>query len=316
MFALCLESSHEKGMGHLFRMVNFADYLLKQKQDVLFLLNDNEAAINLLKKRNFAFETIPLDDVKRHWERTVIEKYNIRYWINDRLETDSKHALNVKEQNCQLITFDDRGSGAEFSDINICGLFFQQKEIKGKEVLKGLDFLILNPEIDHYKRERNSLKHILVSLGGSDTHGITLKILTMLKKRGIKATIHTGPSFGHQNELAEALDAGYRTIRNVPSLISEFAHYDLAITGGGMTPFEANASGLPCLIVANETFEVANGKFLHALGSSCFLGHHSDINEAQLDRLNELDLHAMSVSGMQNIQTKAIENIYHAITRF
>ena len=40
----------------------------------------------------------------------------------------------------------------------------------------------------------------------------------------------------------------------------------------------ANASGLPCIIVANETFEISNGKYLAGLGSSIFAGFHNYIN--------------------------------------
>ena len=39
-------------------------------------------------------------------------------------------------------------------------------------------------------------------------------------------------------------------------MAEEMSRHDLAVTGGGMTPFEANAAGLPCIVVANETFEI------------------------------------------------------------
>ena len=60
--------------------------------------------------------------------------------------------------------------------------------------------------------------------------------------------------------------------------MEEFSHYDLAITGGGITPFEANAAGLPCVVIANEDFEIPVGLGLEKLGGTVFAGHYSQID--------------------------------------
>ena len=45
MFAICIEASHSKGMGHLFRMLNFTNYLKKQNEKFVFIINDNDEII-------------------------------------------------------------------------------------------------------------------------------------------------------------------------------------------------------------------------------------------------------------------------------
>ena len=105
----------------------------------------------------------------------------------------------------------------------------------------------------------------------------------------------------------------FEVIGSVPSLIKEFEKYDLAITGGGITPFEGNASGLPCLIVANEDFEIPNGKYLHSAGSSIFLGFHENIDFIDFKNIKNLDLEQMSEAGLENLDTKAINRIYKEI---
>ena len=313
MFAICIEASHSKGMGHLFRMLNFAKYLKKQNKQFIFIINDNEKTKDILDGENIAFEIVNLYDFVSNWETKIIEKYDISYWINDRLDTDEKHSQNVKNNDVKLITFDDLGSGAKNSDINICGLFFHNENLEGKKILKGVKYLILNDEIDKYKKERRELKKILVTLGGSDTYGVTIKILKLLKKYNIKATIHTGISFEHKKELEKELTKDYLHITYVPSFIKEFRKYDLAITGGGVTPFEANSSGLPCLIVANELFEIPNGEFLDSIDSSKFIGYYDNINENIFLNLNKLDINSMSRNGMKNLNTQAVEKIYMEI---
>jgi spore coat polysaccharide biosynthesis predicted glycosyltransferase SpsG len=313
MFAICIEASHAKGMGHLFRMQNFAKYLETKNQDFIFLINDNEKTKEILKSNKYEYEIVSLDDEINNWETDLIKKYNIKYWINDRLDTNEIHAKNIIKNKIKLITFDDLGRGARLSNINICGLFFNNDNLEGQKILKGIDYLILNTEIDKFKKERTELNSIIVSLGGSDTYGVTIKVLKLLKKHNIKATLHVGPSFEHQNELNKELTNDFKVVHFIPSLIEEFSKYDLAITGGGVTPFEANASGLPCLIIANETFEVPNGEFLSSIGSSAFLGFHENIDEDIFTGLDKLNIVQMSQNGLLKLSTKAIEKIYKEI---
>ncbi|WP_419770601.1 MAG: hypothetical protein ACNI3C_02070 [Candidatus Marinarcus sp.] len=313
MFAICIEASHSKGMGHLFRMLNFTEYLKSKNEDFIFLINDNEKTKNILHEKNINFEVVNLSDYDSNWESAFIKQYDINYWINDRLETDINHAENILKNSCKLITFDDLGSGARLSDINVCGLFFNKENIEAKKILKGIKYLILNHDIDTFKRERKDIQTILVTLGGSDTYGVTIKVLKLLKKYKLKATIHIGPSFEHNDELKQELTENFEVINFIPSLIEEFAKYDLAITGGGVTPFEANASGLPCLIIANELFEIPNGEFLDSINASKFLGYYESINEDVFKNIFELNLTEMSKQGLSHLNTKATEKIYKEI---
>ena len=314
MFAICVESSHCKGMCHLYRMLNFSTYIVKKNKSFLFVINDNNKTKKILSGKKLKYEVVDLNDCSSDWETKIINKYSIKYWINDRLETDVMHANNVKKNNIKLITFDDLGCGAKKSDINVCGLFFNRNNIQGKKILIGVDYLILNGDIDLYKRKRDSIENILVTLGGSDTYGVTVRIIELLKANNIKATIHIGPSFEHNEVLDDIITDRYRVIHNVPSLMEEFTKYDLAVTGGGITPFEANASGLPCLIVANEYFEIPNGEFLQEIGSSKFIGHYTKIADQVISNINELDISSMSRLGMENFNTTAVHKIYNTIT--
>ena len=315
MFAICIEASHSKGMGHLFRMLNFAKYLKEKNEDFVFIVNDNDKTKDILKSNNIVFEIVDLEDYNSNWEIGIIEKYKIKYWINDRLDTNIKHADYIKSLNVKLITYDDLGSGAKLSDINICGLFFQRENLEGKKILKGVDYLVLNSDIDKYKRKRLEIKNILVTLGGSDTYGVTIKVLKLLKKYNIKATIHIGPSFSHIDKLKKELTQDYKVIKEVSSLMEEFSKYDLAITGGGVTPFEANASGLTCLIIANELFEIQNGEFLDEIKSSKLIGYYEDMDESVFSSLYNLDIKSMSIIGMKILNTKAVDRIYKEIKK-
>lgn len=315
MFAICIEASHKKGMGHLFRMLNFIEVLKEKNERFIFFINNDEKVKEIIAEKRIPFEIIDLKDSKINWESNLIEKYKIKYWINDRLDTDINHAKNVLTQNIKLITFDDLGEGSKLSDINICGLFFNKGKLKGKRILSGISYLILNSEIIQLKRKRKKLKKILVSLGGSDTYSVTIKVLEILKKYKIKASIHIGPNFKDIMLLKEKMTIDYDLIDFVPSLVEELSKYDLAITGGGITPFEANASGLPCLIIANEVFEIENAKFLQNLGSSSYLGFYKDFDIEVFSDLLNLNIEEMSIKGLQNFEFNAKNKIYEEIIK-
>jgi spore coat polysaccharide biosynthesis predicted glycosyltransferase SpsG len=295
-------------MGHLYRQLNFASLLSEKGEQCVFFVNDDADALKKLSGGKFQYETVSLCDYESGWENRLIEKYGITTWVDDRLDTDLRHARNVKKSPVSLVVFDDLGAGAELADFNFSALYFDDPHrLKGKRVYTGTDYLILNREIDSYKRLRSGASRILVTMGGSDSYGVTVPVVKILKAAGLKATVIAGPSFRHWKELeAEACDQ-LEIKKSVSSLIAEFSNYDRAITGGGVTAFEANASGLPCAIVANEIFEIPNAKYLESIGSSVFAGYREEIDAAKISGTS--DVGAMSRAGLAALNTGAAEKI-------
>lgn len=317
MFVICVESSHQKGMGHLFRCLNLLEYLKLIHEPYLVLINNHEPSVNILTEKRIIFIIVDITDRESDWESKLIKEYQVDIWLNDRLETNIQHAINVKKNNILLVTFDDRGSGAGLSDLHFAPLHFKKTtQLKGRKVFTGIDYLILNTEIEYYKRLRSGVNNIIVSLGGSDTHGVTLKVVQILKEIGQGATVHIGPSFEHREELEKLIDENFQVIERVPSLIQLFSRYDLAVTGGGITPFEANASGLPCFVIANEPFEISNGRFLDLNGSSSFVCYHRDLNISiftDILKSKRIDIESMSRQGLRSIPTNGVERVYRQI---
>jgi spore coat polysaccharide biosynthesis predicted glycosyltransferase SpsG len=170
---------------------------------------------------------------------------------------------------------------------------------------------VLNKEIETCKRQRQGLESILVTLGGSDTYGVTIQVVNFLKTMNRGATVVVGPAFQHHEQLKQAMNGNFCVKQAVTSLMQEFSHYDLAITGGGVTPFEANASGLPCIIIANERHEIEIGHYLAGVGSSVFAGYYQDIDARNFDM--NLNIQEMSRIGMTAITTNGTINIFREI---
>jgi spore coat polysaccharide biosynthesis predicted glycosyltransferase SpsG len=303
-------------MGHLYRQLVFSGFLAQRGMPSVFFVNKDEVATKILSEHDKRFEIVDLTDYETGWERTVMREYPINVWIDDRLNTDKRHARFIKDHGVTLVVFDDGGTGATLADFNFSALCFEKNtHPPGRHVFTGTDYLILNPEIDAFKRPRHRMDKILVTLGGSDTHGVTSKVVKMLKSAGHRATIVLGPSFKCQRELLETANDGFKIKHSVKSLVAEFGGYDLAICGGGITPFEANASGLPCLIIANEPFEASHAQYLESLGSSVFAGYHTDLHGDIFDHLpTSSKLSEMSQAGLSHLDTKGAERIFQTLT--
>lgn len=312
MLALCVESSHARGMGHLFRSCALARALAQAGRQVRFYVNDHGAAVAELRRQDLAFDVVPLCDPAVDWETEAIARDGIRLWIYDKHRTDRRSTARVKAQGVPIVTLDDRGEGAADADLHIAALVFDSDEpLAGKRVLRGVDYLLLNSDIAPHRRVRSSAGKYIVTLGGADTYGVTPRVVRLLARLGRPATVVVGPAFAHHDELAAAAGAGFEIKRNVPSLIEELARHDVAVTGGGITPLEANASGLPCIVVANEDFEVLTGRFLERMGGAVFAGHHGSLDESVFSR--NLDVERMSRSALAHITLDGTRRVVDAI---
>lgn len=312
MFALCIESSHARGMGHFYRALNLADGLAKAGLEYTFFLNDHVPSRQILIERGVPHRVVDLEDFTGNWEASLIRQHGITLWLNDRLDTDVRHAETVKATGIPLVTFDDRGTGAALADLHVAALAFdRQEQLAGARLLRGEDYLVLNPHINAHKWLRKHLSSVLVTLGGSDTYGVTVKVVELLKEMGLTATIVVGPAFMHMALLDDVLTEGFTVKRGVPSMVEEFYRHDLAITGGGITPFEANASGLPCVVIANELFEIPVGMALDRLGGSRFAGHHECLSLPLFGA--NLPLEQMSQAGMRNIGLQGTQRVVGAL---
>lgn len=307
MFAICIEASHERGMGHVYRALALSSALDKLSARPCIYVNNSPAALQVLQARGASYRVVPLYDAESNWEEQRVREDGIKIWINDRLDTTEGHARKVRSAGAEIVTIDDLGSGAALARVNVMAFPPADRDIEGDIVLKGPSYLILDPEIAKYRRRRQSLGSIVVSMGGSDTYGVTIPIVEALQASDRSATVILGPAFAHHEALAKITGSTIRLKQNVASLAAEFFRHDLAITAGGITPCEANAAGLPAIVVATEPWEERTGKILASLGGAIFAGARQDIDlsclrsEIPIAAMSEAALSAVPVDGAQRL---------------
>lgn len=314
MLAICIECSHKRGMGHLFRAMNLIYAVEKAGENYILLMNRDEAGETVLAQNGIVPIIVDLRDVLSDWEGRIIRERHVTVWLNDRLDTGAQTARHVKNKGIPLFTIDDMGEGAALADGNFASLIFENIDrIPGRQVYAGCEYLILNPAIERWRRRRSSVENIVVTLGGSDTYGVTLPVIAFLKNwcqenEGKRITILLGPGSVIWEQAQRAVEGtDFRIVSFVPSLMEFFAQFDLAVTGGGVTCLEAAACGLPCLVIANEPHEIQVGRYIERSGCGIFAGY---FKEMHLERIHEMkDIASMSRRGMEKVSLSGAERI-------
>ncbi len=314
MIALAIESSNQRGMGHLFHSLLYVDFLEKHNIPYCYFINADAASEVILRDNKIKYHVVDYSDVVSNWEAEYIQKYHIERWLNDKFETSDAMGRHVKEAGAKFYVIDDIGKGEYYADISFCGMLLPTKEqFLCKRVYKGTEYVVLNPEVELYRRKRSELRRLIVTLGGSDTYGVTIEVVEELKKNDTDADILVGPNFMFRDKLDEVNAGRFRIMQHLPSLIQSFSEYDFAITGGGGTCCEAMASGLPCMVIANEPHEENTGRFYEKKGACLYAGRRGDWNRDAIKNIFQLDISVMSARGMGIFDTDAVSRIFRII---
>jgi spore coat polysaccharide biosynthesis predicted glycosyltransferase SpsG len=293
-------------MGHLFRALALAEALEARGASVHLYVNDDEGARRTLRGRGRTWKAVAL--TSGGWEAERIREDRIRVWVNDRFETTADHARRVLQAGARLVTFNDCGPGAALADLHIAPVpLAEGLRPTGRRVLTGLSYLVLDPQVKVFRRVRSRLRSLVVSMGGRDTYGLTVRVAQELRARRRQATIIVGPGFAHEKALAETLGEELIVKRSILSLAEEFSRHDLAVTAGGITPFEANAAGLPCLTVAAEPWEEQAAAMLAALGGCRYLGPRTRIDFSSLGE--DLPITRMSEAALRTVPADGAERV-------
>lgn len=279
----CVEGSHQRGMGHVYRSLRVASVLRKDGLPCLFVCNDHKGALHVLREAGFPLLLAPVGKVDGQWETAVLREHKPRVWWNDRMETGLAHvhALAAAQPAMPRVHVDDAGEGGQKADLRLLTMpcFFDLPAPAGVRQYVGAAYMLLDTSLAGRGRTRAAAMplRVLVSMGGSDTYGATVSVLSQLLQLPagqLALTCATGPGFEHAPALAPVLAQRPQWTHKicVPSLFDEFDAHDLLFCGGGMTPFEAAITGLPCCIVATEEHEAINARYLQDNGCAVWAG--------------------------------------------
>jgi len=321
-----LDADHQKGMGHLFRMLVLCNELLEHGMDCCFVIRSDKIAERYIAKSSIPFISVPKDLSELKIIKTTFNCIKrIKIWIYDILDTSPLWIQEIHQRSTYVVCMDDLNGGPHKADLVInpilgCREDVQQKFKTFPNVLNGPIYTILSPELDKLIPPpiQNDLEEFKVgiSMGGSDTHGasvILADIIAPMKELPIKFHFFLGPQFCHHAELQNSLKnfcSDYEVHQSEPKLLTKLSCMNLIICGGGQTLFELLSIGMPLLALANESHETYTIKFFSDQKACINLGSmHTIIHtEALSSVIQSLNYSYSKLYAMGNIAKQIISS--------
>lgn len=161
--------------------------------------------------------------------------------------------------------------------------------LRANAVFGAQYFFAREPPKAKYKPGRGRARSVLISMGGSDPHRITLKLLEFLTRlagddpglfRGLSIDLVIGPMFSFKRSVlsrARRLGTTVRVLQNVQDLMSRMPAHDFCVLSFGVAMYEATMTHTPALIVGHTADQGKWGRKLERLDLVLNLGHYETL---------------------------------------
>lgn len=301
-----VDSTYESGMGHFMRTLALAQKWQKERDDIYFLINDNDNLKKRVLAENMKYVVNPFksgSNEDSHFLIDIVNEKNISWVIVDGYVFKEDYFRFLRENNINFLIFDDDGKKSRYdSNIvlnqNLHGKkewYSFKKEIYTK-LLIGTDYTLLRNEFLQFQGYKKIIKdkasNILITLGGSDVNNYSLDILKILNNinfNDFQVIVLIGANNIHEEKLsnfASTLKFNVKILKNISNMPKVMQWADLAFSSGGTTVWELAFMGVPTIV-----------------------GATSYVEEVLLTGLNDNNLFK-TVGKIENLDKKEIINIF------
>ena len=319
------------GMGHLMESIALAKCLIEYGREVIFFILHYEPAISILKDRGISYETFD-EEVKLINKLGKFRKQFsflvTHHWIN-RFEAIS----SLRQSGFKIILFDQLGNKKVSCDILVnSSIVPEWRMYNFRKPLPiqafGPNYAILRDEIvlagkARIMREPN---RIMVSLGGGDPTGATLRVYKALEPilDDIKLDLILGPSFPHAEKLMKLVGCNKHSnitiLQSVKDMGRRLKKSSILISSGGNTLYEAAHLGCPVIVLWEYPHEKIQGKAFERAGIAKCIGNgkrtpFTRIRDEVIRLIEDKDMKMiMSFCGEKFVDGKGSERLVQLIS--
>lgn len=263
------DGSSKIGMGHLMRTLSIAIALKEKQINVFYITKETESKI-FVEEKGFPCYQVPRieDDISTELDETIrfIKEHDIRLLIVDTYEATTEY-LGALNEIVPVFYLDDLGR----MDLPISGLInynvygnemgYEKAYGLGVKLLLGSRYAPVKPQfLETPFKVRESVKNVLITMGGSDALNITGRLSEMLLEtmpKSVSITAICGrfnPNLKNLEALAQK-ETRLKVLTDVPDMWNKMAEADLCIASASSTMYELSTMGVPticCYYVENQ----------------------------------------------------------------
>jgi spore coat polysaccharide biosynthesis protein SpsF len=297
------DGSPEIGLGHITRCLALADELRDVHNcHIAFAMRTGPLGIGMVKEKGYQVITFRETDQTFNygkWLNEGVGEVNARALVLDVRDGLSRTVVDeLRDKGVLIVTIDDPEDKRLSADLAFYPPVPQVKRIDwtgftGKLYI-GWEWVVLRKEFSHAPRPRlhapcPKIPRILVTMGGSDPQGMTIKAVKTLEMldEDFEVVVVLGAGFQHKEELGKLLsncNHQYDVRENVQSMAELMAQSDLAVASFGVTAYELAAMGVPAIYLCLTEDHAESASAFVKEGMTISLGVFTCVNTEMIAR--------------------------------
>lgn len=293
------------GVGHVIRCLALAQEWMIRGGSACFISSSLSQTLSErvcaegVKLRRISSNLTLLEDAAQ--TGLIANEHSAEWLVIDGYAFPATYLESIRAWELKILAIDDLGD----RDLSCANLVLNQNVYAHESLypncsnlLLGTKFSLLRKEFISPRRDPKKqpdfADNVLITLGGADTHNITLAILIWISKyieHRLKLTVLVGPTNLHSQSLL-SLDCGKHDLSiqlnppNVPEIMSQS---DVVISAAGSSCWELAYLGIPMLLVVTAENQRLLAPKLRSLGVADLIGDNNRrFSDADLCRLSAL----------------------------
>ncbi|WP_320172173.1 acylneuraminate cytidylyltransferase [Maridesulfovibrio sp.] len=284
------EGSPERGFGHVGRCLALAHSLRDEYgQECAFVFRGSRAARDKIEHSGFVVHVVA--DFNG-WEFTGEPAAILDLLI----PLDNVFFDRAKKSGAMLATLDDPTDNRIRCELAFYPPVPQVDELdwsgfRGK-IFKGWQYIPLRNEFSGCCKtdKTQTTPQLLITMGGSDPHGLTVKTLEALRELETpwSAKVIAGPmckNLDKIDEMRQELGSRVELLSNVKMMAELMQGCDLAVASFGMTAYELAACAVPQLLLSITEDHARSASALHQSGAAISLGKFDRVSIGKLTEM-------------------------------
>ena len=286
------------------RCLSIAEYFRSKKMMVIFLTKSDQIEKQITNK-GFKIKKIPKTssiEEELSYIKLLMFDNNIKIILLDinnyvtfrHFDEYRIYLDKLKKLSLFLISFEDFKDYPYASDIVIIPYFGAEGiKLHNKPTCKyllGPKYCILRDEFLKIKHVaiRKKVESILITMGGSDPKGITMKVLKALNSTDIEVKLNviigkfSQISKNNVKKVLGNYKGNYSIAKDVNNIAQLMSESDIAIINSGLTKYEISAVGLPGIVISNNEKHCKQMDEFAKYGSVIHLGEVNAVQRHQI----------------------------------